>query len=203
MKHTLEAIEKIRQAKLKNPTRYWLGKKRYPETIAKMREKLKGKKAWNKGIPNPNILGEKNPAKRIEVRRKISLAKMGHEVSIESRLKSREWNKGKHLSIKTEFKKGDTAKEKNINWKGGITPQTIKIRQSLEYKLWRTSVFERDNYACIWGGKEHGSKIEADHIKPFAYFPELRFAIDNGRTLCHECHKTTDTYLGKARRKQI
>jgi hypothetical protein len=86
-------------------------------------------------------------------------------------------------------------KEKNPNWKGGVTPANQKIRTSTEYKLWRKSVFERDNYRCIWGGKSHGNKLHADHIKPFSLFPELRLAIDNGRTLCEDCHKKTDTYL--------
>lgn len=89
--------------------------------------------------------------------------------------------------------------EKNYSWKGGITPINEKLRKSVDYKLWRKAVFERDNYQCIWGGKEHGNKLHADHIKRFADYPELRFAIDNGRTLCESCHRKTDTYgyLGK------
>ena len=89
----------------------------------------------------------------------------------------------------------------NHLWRGGITKTSAKIRNSTEYKLWRKSVFERDNYTCVWCGDKNGEGkvviINADHIKPFALFPELRFAIDNGRTLCLECHKTTDSYLNK------
>ena len=94
--------------------------------------------------------------------------------------------------------------EKHGNWKGGITPINAKIRQSLEYKLWRKAVYERDNYTCVWCGvrSKRGKSVilHADHIKPFAYYPELRFAIDNGRTLCIDCHKTTDTYMKKGGR---
>ena len=75
-------------------------------------------------------------------------------------------------------------------WKGGITPINEKIRKSVEYKLWRQAIFEKDNFTCIWCGKR-GGDLEVDHIKPFALFPELRFAIDNGRTLCKECHGKT------------
>jgi hypothetical protein len=90
--------------------------------------------------------------------------------------------------------------EKNRHWKGGVTPANFIIRGSLEYKLWRRSVFERDSHTCVWCGDNKGGNLHADHIKPFAFYPELRFAIDNGRTLCVECHKKTDTFLWKAKK---
>src|SRR3990167_5919079 len=83
------------------------------------------------------------------------------------------------------------------NWKGGVTPEIRRIRNSDEYALWRKAVFVRDNYTCIWCGSN--GNINADHIKPFSDYPELRFAIDNGRTLCVSCHKTTPTYGAKWR----
>ena len=79
-------------------------------------------------------------------------------------------------------------------WKGGISPVNELIRKSCEYKLWRKKVFERDDYQCIWGGKNHGSQLNADHIKSFADYPELRFIVENGRTLCKPCHLTTEPY---------
>jgi 5-methylcytosine-specific restriction endonuclease McrA len=143
---------------------------------------------------------------------------VGKHHTEEAKQKNREKHLGKHGSPSTEFKKGlipwNTGKKcpwttkrnlennptkrgsENWNWKGGITPIGQKIRASKEYILWRTAVFMRDDYTCQTC-KQRGGKLEADHIKPFSQYPELRFAIDNGRTLCHECHKTTDTYLSK------
>lgn len=109
---------------------------------------------------------------------KIKLSLIGHVVSEET---------------KAKFRK--RTGERASRWKGGITPINKAIRNSFEYKLWRTAVLERDNYTCIWCGATEN--LHADHIKPFAYFPELRFAIDNGRTLCIDCHKTTDTWGNK------
>lgn len=83
-------------------------------------------------------------------------------------------------------------------WKGGITPQDELIRKSREYKLWREAVFKRDDFTCQGCGLR-GVQLQADHIKPFAWFPELRFAIDNGRTLCVPCHRKTPTFGEKSK----
>lgn len=86
------------------------------------------------------------------------------------------------------------------NWRGGVSEKNHLIRTSTEMKLWRKAVFERDNYTCVKCGKR-GGDLEADHIKQFAYYPDLRFAIDNGQTLCKTCHKKTFTHSRKERKK--
>jgi len=84
------------------------------------------------------------------------------------------------------------------SWKGGISKVNRRLRASKRFKDWRVSVFTRDDYTCQMCGVR-GGYLEPDHIKPFAYFPEDRFDIDNGRTLCRPCHMTTDTWGQKAR----
>ena len=87
--------------------------------------------------------------------------------------------------------------EANNKWKGGITPINVRLRNKLrenkEYRLWRKAVFERDNFTCTMCNAKDKT-LNADHIKSFSLFPELRYAIDNGRTLCVFCHRKTDTY---------
>jgi hypothetical protein len=59
-------------------------------------------------------------------------------------------------------------------------------KQDEEWAKWRTNVYKRDKYTC----QECGSKnnIEPHHIKPQYYFDNFRFDVNNGITLCHECH---------------
>lgn len=82
-------------------------------------------------------------------------------------------------------------------WQAGrpprVTPVNNLIRKSAEYKAWREAVFERDDYTCQHCGTR-GCYLEADHIKAFARHPELRFDVDNGRTLCQPCHRATPTF---------
>lgn len=153
--------EKIRNANL--------GKKQSSETKEKMSLAHKGK------------LKSLEHSKNISLGRKGIIFSEKHRKHISESCKGRNsWNKGKrHLAI---------IGEKHPNWKGGITPINKIIRHSIEYKLWVRAVFERDNYTCIWCGRK-GNQLNADHIQEFSLYPELRFCIDNGRTLCKECHK--------------
>lgn len=109
--------------------------------------------------------------------------------SKETRKKMSEVRKGKHHSKETRKKISEAKKgSNNPNWKGGISLEYKRIRASVEFRLWREAVFVRDNFICQKCG-ERGEKLHPHHIQNFSQFIELRFAIDNGITLCEKCHK--------------
>lgn len=74
------------------------------------------------------------------------------------------------------------------NWKGGITPKNQIERNSTDYRIWRKAVFQRDNYTCVRCGKR-GGKLNAHHLLRWSQYPEYRFEITNGITLCERCHR--------------
>ena len=72
---------------------------------------------------------------------------------------------------------------------GFLTTENSRIRNSSKYFDWRDDVFKRDNYTCQCCGQV-GGKLNAHHKKNFAEYPELRFDVENGITLCFKCHST-------------
>lgn len=66
--------------------------------------------------------------------------------------------------------------------------ESTDYRNTKEYKDWRISVFERDNYTCADCG-ERGGELNAHHIKTFKKYKSLRYEIGNGITLCVKCHR--------------
>jgi len=71
-------------------------------------------------------------------------------------------------------------------WKGGVSLKRERLRLGPELKVWRRAVFKRDNYKCQ--KCENGTPLHAHHIKEFAKYPELRFEVSNGLTVCAGCH---------------
>lgn len=116
---------------------------------------------------------------------------LGKKLSDEQKRKISEFHKTRKHTVEERRQRSISMKGKNS--KGGVTPINKLIRKSLDYKLWREAVFARDGYKCVFCGA-HGY-VEADHIKQFAFYPDLRFELSNGRTLCKPCHKETPTYL--------
>lgn len=189
-------------------TRGMIGKKHSEETKRKIglanSIALKGHIPWNKGLKLGKNLEHslRMKGRKLSETTKEKMKKIALEKGFGKWMQGKRGNKG-------SFKKGNIAwnqgkhhpkvsGEKCHLWRGGITPINKAIRNSSGYKWWRLAVFARDNYICIWCGarSEKGKTVylNADHIKPFSLFPELRFAIDNGRTLCRDCHKKTSTY---------
>jgi hypothetical protein len=77
---------------------------------------------------------------------------------------------------------------KHWNWKGGRTWERFRDPR---YLSWRKAVLERDGYRCQSCGRQcrkHEKGLAAHHIEAWSDAPTLRFDIDNGMTLCRQCH---------------
>lgn len=86
-----------------------------------------------------------------------------------------------------KFTREETLGSNNVNWNGGINKNYNRKRSTTEYRLWRKNILKRDNFTCSMCHSV-GGLLHAHHIKSFSKFPELRFSIDNGVTLCKLCH---------------
>ena len=160
------------------------GKKQSPEHIAK---RMVARRWYDKSEKVKNDIIARNKSRTgikhtEEHKAKISAAMKGKRNSLGVK-RSLAWRK--HLSDLW------TDNPKHNNWIDGKSyarsSKRIQEMQRLEYRLWRTAVFERDKFTCQICHKI-GGKIEADHIKPYLTHPELRLNIDNGRVLCKPCH---------------
>jgi hypothetical protein len=78
--------------------------------------------------------------------------------------------------------------ENNPNWKGGnIRYERHKDMGRIEYIQWRREIFKRNNFICQHCG-QRGGKLNAHHIYLWKDYPKLRYDINNGITLCKDCH---------------
>lgn len=153
-----------------------------------------------KGFPKGNIPWIKGKNHSKETREKISKAKLGNKDGFKKG--NTPWTKNRKLTKEHKEKiakscRGIEFTEEHIkkisgihngNWNGGITSKNHKIRYSKKSKSWRKFIFERDDYTCQICNKR-GGELHIHHIKSFKDYPELRFDLNNGITLCKKCHR--------------
>ena len=151
----------------------------------------KGCVPWNKGKKGLQVSWSKGKKLSLAHREKLSKSHKGLKVSEETKRKLSKLFEGANAPF----------------WKGGITPLYQKIRSCLEYRLWRSDCFRRDDFTCQTC-RIRGGNLIVDHIKRFsviiaehkitsleeALACEELWDINNGRVLCVSCHKMTETW---------
>lgn len=167
-----------------------------------------------KGISVPH------PKLSAETKKKISLRNMGRKVTVETRVKiglankgkiqwksilaaakanlGREWTLERRMKHRIAMQGVVNKGQFKVGLFGNDKPLETKWRQSAQYQKWRRAVGNRDKWECLQCGAK--AQLHADHIKPYILYPELRYDITNGRILCADCHRKTDTYGGKIRK---
>lgn len=70
-----------------------------------------------------------------------------------------------------------------------------QLRLMPEYAVWQSETKKRDNFECQKCCKR--GKLHSHHIQPYSKFPELRYELSNGITLCKECHREFHSIYGQ------
>jgi hypothetical protein len=98
----------------------------------------------------------------------------------------------KEARLKMSLSQAGRVGELAAHWKGGIY-RTIKPAKKdrderMRFRLTiQRQVLERDNYTCQLCG-QRGGDLQVDHIQSWKDYVDLRFDINNCRTLCSRCH---------------
>lgn len=92
----------------------------------------------------------------------------------------------------------DNRGEDNARWRGGGN----RFHQTREARIWRRSVFARDDYTCQDCG-QRGGKLNAHHIIRVADNEDKATDVDNGITLCIPCHAQRHESAGEMKSAQL
>lgn len=94
----------------------------------------------------------------------------------------------------------DRRGENNPNWKGGVSAN-YDDRLSYECMIWKKDVYKKDLYTCQCCGAKNGNGkhivLNAHHILNWSDNEEFRYDLDNGITLCDNCHRLFHKLYGR------
>jgi hypothetical protein len=147
-----------------------------------------GKKLTNEHKKNIS-LKSKGRVFSESTRLKISIKNTGRKFTEEHKLKISLSNTGKKSPIKG-IKLPERSGKNHFNWiedRSKIKTGDRSMNDPLQ-KNWRKEVKNLDKWKCRLSNVDCNGKLEAHHIMPWSEFPELRYDLNNGITLCHKHH---------------
>lgn len=158
-------------------------------SLPEVREKIKNTCVERYGVDNPFAADE--------VKEKIKTHYMDNygvthnmqipEVQAKSKETCMERYGVENYALSSEFRESMTGENSPV-WKGGsLAREGQNQRYGAEGVQWRKAVYQRDDYTCQ-KCHQRSTFLNAHHICNYADYPEMRFDIDNGITLCKECH---------------
>lgn len=160
----------------------------------------KGHKPWNKGLKTglvPRSAFKKGYQPSQETLAKRRTTRAGYRHTEETKRKIGEAHLGKKYpykkrveGIKRSFaKRPKASRENHYRW---IADRAMLVKKENRYDYayieWLTQVRARDGRKCRIANDSCGGMLEVHHILSWAEYPELRYEVNNGITLCHAHH---------------
>ena len=165
------------------------------------------------------------PKKRTAWNKGLKLSETPQYVNMGFKKGNRHWDN--EVSRRTQFKKGERPspatefqKGRESWWKGKERPEIrgsgnpawIADREKVarnnrskdeyetdqSYKVWMRQVKNRDGWSCKMQNNDCQGNLYAHHILNWVDYPELRYEVNNGITLCHAHHPR-----GRAKEKRL
>lgn len=160
----------------------------------------------NQGFQKGHTIGKKNKGKKRsdKVKQEKSKAMKLLWEDSDYRKHMEEMHKGQ-LPWNTGKKRPEMMGDKHPRWRGGASSLRKRIRDCFEYRQWRSDIFTRDDFICqecgikgVYLEAHHCHKRFVDILKEYeietleeALECEELWNINNGQTLCRDCHQLT------------
>lgn len=164
--------------------------------------------------------GWKMPPRTVEHRRNLGIANKGKKRTQEFKDRVGDFFRGRPsprkgvplLARRGKLHSEETKRHLSNYWKGkrkgqehprwvdnrNLLAKASEKRNDTSHHEWARNVKMRDKWKCKIENKNCSGRLEAHHILTWREFPELRYQLNNGITLCHAHHPR-----GRAEEKRL
>lgn len=81
-------------------------------------------------------------------------------------------------------------------WNPELADEDRKYARCPEHQAWSKQVLRRDKWRCVACGV--GGSVHAHHLRSYRLHPEIRSDLNNGATVCPDCHRAYHSHVGRS-----